>query len=252
VTGPPTWRDADGGAVGGAVGGAAAGPDPRMSSESMRRIGNALVAYGIAALVLAVIGLVLVLVAGLRLSGVGDRLETQVDQVIVLLDRTATVLDDATVTVADVASTLDSADPMIQRVANALTTTVTSLRGLQDSAAAVSILGTTPLGGLANRFGQVADSLDGIDTELAAFGDDLSSDANSLRKNVASLTALADQLHAIHDELGNGLIADTFSALRLMFIAVVAFIVAVAALPAVAALWIGRRIRSDIGTAAAA
>ena len=76
---------------------------------------------------------------------------------VTVLDRTATVLDDAGRTVDDVASTLDAADPMLDRVASSLTTTVDSLRGLQEPAAAVSILGAQPLGGLANRFGQVAD-----------------------------------------------------------------------------------------------
>jgi hypothetical protein len=242
VTGPPSWREDAPEVVA-----PDAAPAGRVSTDSMRRIANALIAYGVAGLILAGIGLAVVLVAGWRLNSVGDRLETQSARVVALLDATATALDDATVTVGDVASTLDSADPMIQRVATALTTTVTSLRGLEDAASSVSILGGNPLGGLADRFGQVADSLDGLDAELAAFGNDLASDADSLRKNVESVTALADQLHSIRDQLTGELISDAFGALRLMFIAVVAFLVAVAALPAASALWIGRRIRSELG-----
>ena len=229
----------------------AAGPDGRLSAASTRRIGDALVAYGIAGLALAAIGLVVLLVAAWRLNGVADRAEAKAAQVATLLDRTATVLDDAAATVTDVASTLDSANPMIIRVANALTTTETSLRGLQAAAQAVQILGSNPLGGLADRFGQVADALDGLDAELAAFGEDLASDAGSLRRNVDSIKALADQLDTLHDELEDGLIADAFGAARLMFVALLAFLVAVAALPAGAALWIGRRIRSELGPAAA-
>jgi hypothetical protein len=230
----------------------AASPDGRLSRDSMRRIGTALYAYGIAGLALAAIGLVVLLIAAWRLNGVADRVETTADRVVVLLDRTATVLDDAVSTVTDVASTLDSADPMIGRVSNALTTTVDNLRGLQQSATSVEILGTRPLGGLGNRFGQVADSLDPIGAELLAFGADLSSDADSLRRNVASLSAVADELHALHDELEDGLIADTFGAVRFMFLALLAFLTAVAAFPAVAALWIGLRIRSEVGPAPAA
>jgi uncharacterized phage infection (PIP) family protein YhgE len=244
VTPPPSWRED--------VYGAPSRPDGRLSADSVRRIGNALIAYGIAGLALAAIGLVVVLVAGLRLSDVADRLQANASQAIVVLDRTANVLDDAATTVEDVASTLDSADPMIQRVADSITTTVTNLRGLQSAAAAVSILGAEPLGGLAQRFGQVADALDGIDTDLATFGDELSSDAAALRRNVASLQALATELHTLHDELGEGLIDDAFGAIRLMFYAIVAFLVAVAALPAVAALFIGSRIRREVGPAPAA
>jgi hypothetical protein len=243
-TGPPTWGEAE------AI--TPAGPERRVSTESMRRIGTALIYYGVAGLVLTAIGLVIVLAAGWRLSSVGDRVATQSAQVVVLLDRTATALDNATATVTDVASTVDSADPMIQRVATAVTTSVTSLRGLQDSASSLEIFGSRPLGGLANRFGQVADALDGIDADLAAFGDDLASDAESLRGNTESLAALSAQLRTIHDQLTGELIADAFDALRLMFIAVVAFLVAVAALPAASALWIGRRIRSEVGVTAAA
>ena len=224
----------------------AAEPNGTVSSASLRRIADALVYYGIAGLVLAAIGVVVLLVAAWRLNGTADRVEATAVRVEALLDRTATVLDSAVVTVDDVASTLDSADPMITRVATALTTTVDSLRGLQDQAASVSILGTRPLAGLANRFGQVADSLDGIDAELAAFGDDLASDADSLRGNSESLAALAAQLHALHDDMGDGLVTDAFAAVRFLFLALLAFLAAVAALPAIAALWVGRRIRADL------
>jgi hypothetical protein len=226
-------------------------PNGSVSSASLRRIGDALVFYGIAGLVLAAIGLVVLLVAAWRLNGAADRVEATAVRVETLLERTATVLDRAVVTVDDVASTLDSADPMITRVATALTTTVDGLRGLQEQAAGVAILGARPLAGLANRFGQVADSLDGLDAELAAFGDDLASDAESLRGNSESLAALAAQLHALHDELADGLIADSFGALRFLFLALLAFLTAVAALPAAAALWIGRRLRADLEAPAA-
>lgn len=249
MTQPPSWRDASGATPVGPV-----GPGPaerRLSTDSMRRIGNALVYYGIAGLVLAAIGIVVLLVATVRLNGAADRVEASAERLVVLLDRTATVLDDAVSTVSEVASTLDSADPMIDRVATAITTTVDSLRGLQESAAAVSILGARPLGGLANRFGQVADALDPIDDELGSFGSDLAGDAAALRRNVESLGALADELHSLTEDLGGGLIPDTFAAIRFMLLALLAFLAAVAALPAAAALWIGLRIRSEVGKAAA-
>jgi len=238
---PPSWRDDD------AASAAATGT--ALSTDSTRRIANALVYYGVAGLVLAAIGLVILLVAAWRLNGVTDRVEVVADRMLATLDRTADLLDAAVVTVDDVASTLDAADPMLDRVAGALTTTVASLRGLQESAAAVSILGAQPLGGLANRFGQVADSLDGLDVELATFADDLASDAGSLRLNGESLAALAGELHRLHNELSDGLIADTFGAMRFLFVALLAFLIAVAALPATAALWIGRRMRSELAGA---
>jgi hypothetical protein len=244
VTQPPSWRDVDSTA--------AARPDGRLSADSTRRIGNALLYYGIAGLILAAIGLAVLIAATWRLNGVADRIESEAGRLVTVLGTTATVLDDAAATVEDVASTLDSADPMIDRVANAITTTVVSLRALQDSAASVSILGTNPLGGLANRFGQVADALDPIDEELAAFGTDLSSDAASLRKNVTSLAALSAELDDLHDELAGGVIADAFGAIRFMLLTLLVYLAAVAALPAAAALWIGLRIRREVGVAAGA
>ena len=245
VTQPPSWRDVD-------VVPAPAPGEGRLSRESTRRIGDALFYYGIAGLVLAVVGIVVLLVAASRLNGVSDRIESEAARLVTVLDRTATVLDDAGSTVEDVASTLDSADPMISRVATAITTTVDSLHGLQDSAASVSILGANPLGGLANRFGQVAAALDPLDEELAAFGKDLSSDAAKLRTNVASIGALATELHGLHDELAGGLVTDAFAAIRFMLLSLLAFLAAVAALPAIAALFVGRRIRAEVGPAPAA
>jgi len=245
VTQPPSWRDVD-------VVPAAAPGEGRLSRESTRRIGDALFYYGIAGLVLTVVGIVVLLVAASRLNGVSDRVEAEAARLVTVLDRTATVLDDAGSTVEDVASTLDSADPMISRVATAITTTVDSLHGLQDSAASVSILGANPLGGLANRFGQVAAALDPLDEELAAFGKDLSSDAAKLRTNVASIGALATELHGLHDELAGGLVSDAFGAIRFMLLSLLAFLAAVAALPAIAALFVGRRIRAEVGPAPAA
>ena len=245
VTQPPSWRDVD-------VVPAPAPGEGRLSRELTRRIGDALFYYGIAGLVLAVVGIVVLLVAASRLNGVSDRIESEAARLVTVLDRTATVLDDAGSTVEDVASTLDSADPMISRVATAITTTVDSLHGLQDSAASVSILGANPLGGLANRFGQVAAALDPLDEELAAFGKDLSSDAAKLRTNVASIGALATELHGLHDELAGGLVTDAFAAIRFMLLSLLAFLAAVAALPAIAALFVGRRIRAEVGPAPAA
>ena len=238
---PPTWRDDDPAP--------AAPTGTKLSTDSTRRIANALVYYGVAGLILAAIGFLILLVAAWRLNGVSDRVEVAADRMLATLDRTADLLDAAVVTVDDVASTLDAADPMLDRVAGSLTTTVASLRGLQQSAGAVSILGAQPLGGLANRFGQVADSLDGLDVELVTFADDLASDAGSLRGNAESLAGLAGELHRLHSELGEGLITDTFGAVRFLFVALLVFLIAVAALPAIAALWIGRRMRSEVGPA---
>lgn len=242
MTQPPSWRDIE----------AVPAPGPGegvLTRESTRRIGNALFYYGIAGLTLAIVGIVVLLVAAYRLNGVADRVETEAARLVTVLDRTATVLDDAAATVDDVSTTIDSADPMISRVATAITTTVDNLRGLQQAAGAVSILGAQPLGGLANRFGQVADALDPLDEELAAFGGNLSSAADKLRTNVASITALGQELHALHDELSGGLVTDAFAAIRFMLLSLLAFLAAVAALPAIAALWIGRRIRSEVGAA---
>jgi len=245
VTQPPSWRDD----VAATSAETAVAREGTLTRESTRRIGNALFYYGIAGLVLAVVGIVVLLIATVRLNGASDRVESEADRLVTVLARTATVLDDASATVDNVATTIDSSDPMITRVATAITTTVDNLRGLQDTAASVSILGANPLGGLASRFGQVADSLDPLDEELAAFGGNLSSAADKLRANVTSITALAQELQALHDELSGGLITDTFAAIRFMLLTLLAFLAAVAALPAAAALFIGVRIRSEVGPA---
>ena len=154
-------------------------------------------------------------------------------------------------TVDDVASTLDAADPMLDRVASSLTTTVASLRGLQQSAGSVSILGAQPLGGLANRFGQVADSLDGSTRSWRRSPTTSPRTPARCGGTRSRWPRSAGELHRLHSELADGLIADTFGAMRFLFLALLAFLIAVAALPAAAALWIGRRMRSEVAAAAA-
>ena len=71
---PPTWRDDDAGT---------GGPDrTTLSIDSTRRIANALVYYGVAGLVLAAIGLLVLLVAAWRLNGVTDRVEVTADRML--------------------------------------------------------------------------------------------------------------------------------------------------------------------------
>jgi predicted PurR-regulated permease PerM len=221
-------------------------PHARLSRDAMRRIADALVAYGIAGLILAGVGLLVLAIAAWRLNTVADRADAESARVQTLLNRTATALDDAVGTVEDVASTLDRADPMIARLADSLTATVAGLGALEDQARSVSILGSQPLGGIADRFGGLATTLTGLDSELRDFGGDLASDADRLRTNVRSLAAVTTSVQALEESLQAGLVTDAMASLRFLLLTLLAFLAAVAALPAIAALWIGRRIRAEL------
>ena len=84
------------------------------------------------------------------------------------LDRTADLLDAAVVTVWTTSHRRSTPRTRCSSGSRAPSRRpIASLRGLQQAAGSVWILGAGPLGVLANRFGEVADSLDGLDVELA-------------------------------------------------------------------------------------
>ena len=167
-----------------------------VSTNSMRRIGNALDRLrGRRSHPRRRSASSSLLVAAWRLNGVGDRVETQSARVVTPARRDG---DGARRRgrrpSSDVASTLDSADPMIQRVATALTTTVDE----PPRAPGRGGVGLDPRGVIRSAGWRTASVRSptrstGSTRSSPAFGDDLASDAGSLRTNVASVTALADR-----------------------------------------------------------
>jgi hypothetical protein len=136
-------------------------------------LSRGLIAYGVIALIVAVLGLALLLYANTRIDAAGDRVETSVAQLTTTLDATAQALHDASTTAATFNTTLDRTQTAVAAAADTIVGVRTSLQSLESVLRSVSILGTSPLGGAANAVGGIASSIEGLDSRLTAIADGL-------------------------------------------------------------------------------
>jgi hypothetical protein len=216
--------------------------EPLFSPDSRRRLGLALVAYGVVGIVLAVVIAGTGLWAALRVDDVSARIESQ---------RTELVAAVATTTdlVGTLADTLDRARPGLEQVtisasrlstlADQISTTADDLAGRLD----VRILGLQPFAGMSTQVRGIADQTRGLQGDLAtiapaitAASDGTGSIADGLRALETRLGTLEARMSALgpFDEYG-----------RWLFIGLVLVVLLDVwlAIPAALALVIGRRLR---------
>jgi methyl-accepting chemotaxis protein len=198
----------------------------------LRRVANALVAYGVVGALVAVLGL-LALVAGLsRINGLADRLRDDVGGVSVALERTADVLDDAAASARSFGTTVERSTSALTTAATDLRDVVPTLRDLETRANAVSVLGSQPLGPIASLFGQIAGQLSGLDTQLDEIATNLGANRAALDTNASSLATLATQTRAIADRLGGNALPGALDDVRWLPVAVLGIGTIGAAIPA--------------------
>lgn len=224
----------------------AATATPPVSRAGLGRLATGLVAYGAIGLAIAVVGLVALLYAGQRIGGLAERTSAQVESIITTLDRTATVLDDAGATAVSFAATLERMPPIVDQAATTIGSLQANLRGIEAQLASFAILGSTPLAGTAERFGQIADDLDGLDTRLGLLASDLDHNKERLLANAASLRALGAQLSVLADDLREGVIEDSLADVQFLLTVLFGLLVAWTAVPAAGALGVGIWLRREL------
>jgi hypothetical protein len=194
-------------------------------------------------------GLVLVLALTVLLLGsiaaIGDAasgFERQRTELVSMLEPAATSLSDAADSAAHAGSSLTAASDASRRGAdltNRLATSFDSMAGLGS----VDIFGTRPFAGVSSQFSDVA-------VQSRALSADLTSTADALATNVADsqavagdLRSLADRLGHLKDELQAGGVTTSSGtpilAAELLVLALLAWL----AVPALASLWLGWRLR---------
>ena len=226
----------------------APGPRPVSLRAGLRRLSTGLLAYGAIGVILAVAGLIAMLYVGNRVSSLADATGERVELLIGTVEDSATVLKDAGSSAISFAATLERTPPTIRQAAS----TIEGMRGtmltIQSQLGALSILGSRPLGGVADQFGQIAADLEGLDSRLDLIATDLEDNKNKLLANAASLTALGERLDEIADELRSGFIQDSLDDVRLVITVLAFLLVAWTALPAVGALLFGWWLRRELAT----
>lgn len=165
----------------------------RVSIQRRRFVGLALLAYGVA-------GLLLLAVAGAVIGGTIDQLRIvgtsvgeQRDALLGTLRATSLTLRDASSGVGNVGDSLNAAHASSDHAAGLARSLSTTLHGL-SSAMSVQIFGTRPLAGLASGFGDAAAQSDELAGDLDGVGTALARNTADLETSRRDLAALSERL----------------------------------------------------------
>ncbi len=213
----------------------------------LRRFATGLIAYGLIGLVLALVALIAVVWAGGRLAAVGGRVETQIAAVVETLDRTSTALADAGTSATSFSGTMERTPPVVRQTAQAIADVRTDLRSAESQFSQFEILGRQPLGGVADSFGRMAANLDGLDERLDLIATDLESNRTALVANATSLSALGVRLGLVADDLRGGVVEEGFADVRSSATVLALVLLVWMTIPAAGALWLGWRLRREVG-----
>lgn len=205
-----------------------------------RRAGNALLAYGIAGLLVLVVFGVALGSAATRLEGVLGTFATERDRLVVLLDDTSAALDTAGLAIDSAGSSLADTGSALRDAGTLAQTVAAGARNLVD-VTNLSILGQQPFAGFAGSLNALAGNTD----QLAA---SLVSSSASVAGSATDLSTLGPRLRAIRDQIG--LIRRDLSTMDLgsggwlpiAALGVGALLIWLG-IPAVAAIWFGLRWR---------
>ena len=211
-----------------------------------RRLSDGLIGYGVAGLMVALLGLLaLVWVSG-RVAALADSVDAEVAQLATTLDRTADTLHDAGSSAVSFAVTLERTPPSVRQAAVTIRNLRPNLQAIEAQLSTISILGTEPLAGPARLFGEMATDLQGLDTRLDLIAGDLETDRDALLANSRSLTEAGDQAAALAKRVRSGFIQGGLDDLRAVLVVTVLVFVGWTAVPAVGALLLGIWLRRTL------
>ena len=216
------------------------------SRGGLSRLASGLIAYGVVGLLIAVAALIGLLWLATRVSGVTDPAGTQMASIVDTLDETATALSDASTSATSFSATLERTPPAVRQAATAVGDLRGNLRTIEAQLGALDLFGSQPFGNVAGQFGQMATDLEGLDTQLAAIADDLESNRAALTTNSTSLSALAERLRTISDDVQGGSLGERLDDVRLVLTVLGVLFALWIAVPAGAALWLGRWLRREL------
>jgi hypothetical protein len=212
----------------------------------LRRLSTGLLIYSAFGLALAAIGLVAMVYVVNRVTTVADTTGERVVTLVETVEDTATVLKDAGATALSFANTLERTPPTVIQAAQTIEGMRQTLLTIQSQLSQFTILGSRPLGNVADQFGQIASDLEGLDTRLELIATDLADNRDKLLENARSLTALGERLDTVADDLASGFIQDTFDDVRILLIVLVLVLVLWTAIPAIGALVLGLWLRGSV------
>ena len=212
----------------------------------LRRLSSGLIAYGVAGLAVALLGLIALGWVGGRVSALADTVDAEVAQLTAMLDRTADTLHDAGTSAITFAVTLERTPPSVRQTAATIRNLRPNLQSIEAQLSSINILGSAPLAGAARLFGEMASDLQGLDTRLDLIADDLGTDRDALLANARSLTDAGDQAAILADRVRSGFIQGGLEDLRAVLVLTILVFVGWTAVPAVGALLLGVWLRRTL------
>ena len=213
----------------------------------LRRLSTGLVAYGVAGLAIAFLGLVALGWTAGRVASLADTVDTEVTRLATTLDRTADTLHDAGTSASVFAVTIERTPPSVRQAAEIIRSLRPNLEAIEAQLSSISILGNQPLAGPARLFGEMASDLQGLETRLELIAADLDTDRDALLRNAGSLNDLGDRTAVLAERVRTGFIQRGLDDLRIVLALTILVFVGWTAVPAIGALALGLWLRRTLG-----
>jgi hypothetical protein len=208
-----------------------------------RRAGNALLAYGLVGVILLT-GLFLVLgYAGLKLAANADQIAAARDELVTTLDRVMTALDRAATTMHGAAVSLRDSSEAIGEASSLASIAAGGGSKLATTAQDFGILGQKPFAGVAGDLGAASESLSRLSGQLETISGSVATNATDVGDLATSVSGVSTALAANRDRIAS-VPLDAGGPVLVVTI-VMLLLIAWLAVPAFAALWIGRRWRRE-------
>ncbi len=219
---------------------------PGWLPADLRTLGRGLVAYGIAGVVMAVVGLVLAGILVGRMNSVSDRVTPQLATLSETVDSTIAALDQASATSQSFGATLTTTGPALDSVASSIATIQPTLAAAGSSLSGIDIFGRKPFEAVGTLFTQVADQIATLGPRLTAVSSSLGANQSALASTAQSLDALSASLQKAKETLASGIIEQSISDLIRTTLVALILLVLFFALPGLGALvlglWLLRRV----------
>jgi ABC-type transporter Mla subunit MlaD len=132
---------------------------------------------------------------------------------------------------------------------SAAVVTITEVRSelaaLEAQLRSVNLLGATPLASSADAVRRIADSMDGLETQIPVVADGLKGNRDALAGNAAALGELADGAASLAGRLGPSVGQDSLDDMQQVITLTLLMFAAWAFVPALAALGLGAWLRRE-------
>lgn len=207
-----------------------------------RRLGIGLLSFGGAGLVLIVAALVLVLGSLAAIRDAATGFERQRAELVSMVEPASAALSDAADGAAHVGASLLAATDASRRGAdltNRLATSFEAMAGLSS----FEILGSRPFAGVSSQFTDVSAQSRALSADLTATADALAANIADSAAVSADLRTLADRLDQVAASVRSTRGPDGSSSLPIGLAAVLLLgLLAWLSVPAIASIWLGRRL----------